>query len=86
MCRRRSDDQGRAYVPSGAGQVRSSLDALYGVYKSWCERNGHRWLNNTDFAGDLQKRGFEQVRRTGGTRAWIGLALLRTPSASIVVG
>ena len=51
---------------------------LYASYTGWCDVQGERPESQRSFGLRLTERGFEQKKRTGGTRYWLGIGLLVT--------
>ena len=49
---------------------------LYSAYQRWCEESGEKPMSQKAIGQRLVERGLTQIRLTGGTRAWRGLALL----------
>jgi len=49
---------------------------LYSAYQRWCEESGEKPMSQKAIGQRLTERGLEQIRLTGGTRAWRGVALL----------
>ncbi len=47
---------------------------LYQAYDKWCVQNGHRPVASNRLAADLQRLGFDKVRRSIGI-FWLGIAL-----------
>lgn len=64
------------FVIDGLSTV--SKGEAYKVYREAMEEAGSHPMNNNNFSEELQNRGFESKRGTGGIRQWIGLRL-RTP-------
>jgi putative DNA primase/helicase len=58
-------------------QARVAAGALYSAYKAWADSNGHRPVRGNDFAAEIEGRGFERTRASGG-RHYSGLALRNT--------
>ncbi|HOW62161.1 MAG TPA: phage/plasmid primase, P4 family [Candidatus Contendobacter sp.] len=59
---------------------------LYASYSNWCEVQGERPESQRSFGLRLVERGFEQKKRTGGTRYWLGIGLLVDGGVSGVSG
>jgi len=55
---------------------------LYKSYSDWCEAQGERPESQRSFGLRLVERGFDQKKRTGGTRYWLGIGLLVDSGAS----
>ena len=51
---------------------------LYVSYTGWCDAQGERPESQRSFGLRLTERGFEQKKRTGGNRYWLGIGLLAT--------
>ena len=47
---------------------------LYGAYKEWCDRNGHKSISITAIAEDWRRLGFERYG-SGGQNRWRGVQL-----------
>lgn len=47
---------------------------LYDTYHKWCGKNGHHALASNRFAADMQRLGYEKIRRSIG-KFWIGVDL-----------
>jgi putative DNA primase/helicase len=75
--REESDTLGRFIVECciarPLAQVKSS--ALYRQYQEFCEAAGERWLAAKDFPAEMERRGFDHKRGTGGTRLYLGVEL-----------
>ena len=55
---------------------------LYASYTGWCEAQGERPEVQRGFGLRLVERGFEQKKRTGGTRYWLGIGLRASDSGA----
>lgn len=58
-------------------QVKSS--AFYSTYQRFCEAAGERWIHSKDLPHEMQRRGFQWKRGTGGQRLYLGLELILEP-------
>ena len=59
-----------------------TFSALYRHYTIWCEDEGVGAIGKREFAAYLETRGFESVRKTGGTRHRLGIGL-RDPQQEV---
>ena len=53
------------------GEVRSS--SLFRRYQEFAEQAGERWLPARDFPAEMERRGFQHKRGTGGQRLFVGI-------------
>jgi putative DNA primase/helicase len=75
--REESDTLGRFIAETcdvrNLAQVKSSV--LFKRYQEFCSAAGERWIASKDFPAEMQGRGFEHRRSTGGVRLLLGLEL-----------
>lgn len=60
-------------------QVKSS--AFFSQYVKFCESAGERWIPSKDLPHEMQRRGFQQTRKTAGV-LYIGIELNQSEAAS----
>jgi phage/plasmid-associated DNA primase len=48
---------------------------LWKAWEAWCSENGEREGNQTNFASELKRRGFENFHSRSGKK-WRGIAVL----------
>lgn len=56
---------------------------LYASYTDWCDAQGERPEAQRSFGLRLTERGFEQKKRTGGNRYWLGIGLLSSADSGV---
>lgn len=59
-------------------QVKSS--AFYQRYQKFCEQSGERWIASKDLPHEMQRRGFDHKRGTGGQRLYLGIEFAQEES------